>query len=82
MLNVSKLKETDLSAIDVRTLTGAEWEAVKREVERRARAERAHVVGAVFKWLGSWWLRRNQLGDPAIQTHQATQMRPFSFGRP
>jgi hypothetical protein len=53
MLNVSNLSKLDLSAIDIRTMTPAEREAVIREAMRRARAERAAVMRDLIKRL---WL--------------------------
>ena len=45
MPNVSNLGKLDLSAIDVRTMTPEEWDAVKQEAARRAHAERAMMSG-------------------------------------
>jgi hypothetical protein len=49
VLDDQNLREVDLSTIDTRALTAADWEAVKREVLRRARAERAAAMRQFFK---------------------------------
>jgi hypothetical protein len=54
MLNLSNLSKLDLSAIDIRTTTSAEREAVIREAMRRARDERAAVMRDLIKRL--WFL--------------------------
>jgi hypothetical protein len=54
MLNVSNLSKLDLSAIDIRTMTPAEREAVIREAMRRAHAERAAMTRDLIKRL--WFL--------------------------
>jgi hypothetical protein len=51
---VSKLSELDLSAIDMRKITREDWEAVRREVIRRAHAERAKLMRDLIRGLGSW----------------------------
>jgi hypothetical protein len=60
MLNISKHGEIDLSAIDMRTITPEEWEALKwgalkRVVTRRAHAERAKAMRELLTPLRSWW---------------------------
>jgi hypothetical protein len=64
MLNVSNLSKLDLSAIDIRTMTPDEREAVIREVMRRARAARAAVMRDLIKRL--WFLLRNAASSGAI----------------
>ena len=54
MLDDHNHRETDLSTIDVCALTPAEWEALKREVVRRAHAERGRAMRAFAKWLFRW----------------------------
>ena len=44
MLNAANLSERDLSTVDTRSLTPAEWDAFKREVVRRAHAGRSWLV--------------------------------------
>ena len=46
--------EADLSKIDLKSLTSAEWEALKREVHRRALAERNRVMRALCAGAVSW----------------------------
>lgn len=36
--------EADLSKVDLKSLTSAEWDALKREVHRRAHAERRRLM--------------------------------------
>lgn len=60
MLDIRRLKESDLSTIDIRTLSPEEWHAVKREVVRRAHAERATMVREAAARLQSWWGNRKQ----------------------
>lgn len=76
MLNVSKLSELDLSAIDVRRMTTEERDAVTREVIRRARAERAKLMHDLIKWLRSWWNGRKPRRVPAVQTYASSDKRP------
>jgi len=47
-------REPDLTIPDYRTLTHEQWEDLKRQVARRARAERAKVVRHIFTALASW----------------------------
>lgn len=73
MLNILELSETDLSAIDVRTLTPQGWQAVKREVNRRAHAERVQVMRGLVTWLRSRWqdgVRREGVTRPQGPSHQ------------
>lgn len=55
MLDMHRLRECDLSTIDVRSLSPEEWDAVKREVVRRAHAERASMLRHVIARLHAWW---------------------------
>jgi hypothetical protein len=57
MLNLSNLSKLDLSAIDIRTTTSAEREAVIREAMRRARDEGAAVMRDLINGSGSCWAR-------------------------
>jgi hypothetical protein len=63
MLNHSNLSKLDLSAIDIRTMTSAEQEAVIREAMRRARDERAAVMRDLIKRL--WFLLGKMAGSGA-----------------
>ncbi len=55
MLDMHRLRESDLSTIDVRSLSPEEWHAVKCEVVRRAHAERATMVREAIARLHAWW---------------------------
>jgi hypothetical protein len=66
---MEKLGERDLSTIDLRTISPEEWQDVKREVVRRARAERARVMRELLRRLACWWQRRKQQRDPVVQTY-------------
>jgi hypothetical protein len=79
MLN-EKLSECDLSAIDIRTITPEEWEAVKREVLRRAHAERAKVMRDLIKRLRSWWQGRKHRRDAVVQTCTSSHKHPLYWG--
>ena len=72
------LCENDLSKIDIRALTPAEWEALKREVVRRAHAERARSIRAFVRWLRFRWTRMHLGSDPAEGscTHVAQSGQP------
>ena len=73
MLNILELGATDLSAIDVRTLTPEEWQALKQEVNRRAHAERVQVMRGLVTWLRSRWQdgpRREGATRPRGLSHQ------------
>lgn len=66
MLDIHRLEESDLSTIDIRSLSPEEWHAVKREVVRRAHAERATMVREAIARLRSWWgNRKRQRPAPA-----------------
>jgi hypothetical protein len=41
--------------VDVRALTPAEKDTLKREAVQRAHAERARAMREPIKWLLSWW---------------------------
>jgi hypothetical protein len=71
-LDISKLGELDLSAIDMRTITPEEREAVMREAARRAHAERAKLVHDLINWLWSWCKGRKPRRDPAVQTYASS----------
>jgi hypothetical protein len=58
--------ETDLSRIDLKTLTPEQWVALKREVNRRAHAERAEVLRELVALVRSWW---------PLRVKQETRMR-------
>jgi uncharacterized protein YjiS (DUF1127 family) len=74
--DIPKLCKLDLSAIDMRTITSEEWEAVKREVARRAHAERAKLMHDLIKWLRSWWKDREPRRDHVVQTSASSDKRP------
>jgi hypothetical protein len=57
MLDNQNLGERDLSTIDIRTIGPEEWQAVKREVARRAHAERAQTMRILIGWLPIFWQR-------------------------
>ncbi|OKO83733.1 hypothetical protein AC629_22350 [Bradyrhizobium sp. NAS80.1] len=40
-----------IGSIDLESLSPKEWEALKRRIIRRAHAERAQAIGAMFCWL-------------------------------
>jgi hypothetical protein len=63
MPDIIKLRECDLSTIDMRTLGPEEWAAVKREVVRRAYAERTKVLRQLIGWLRSRWSARSTHAD-------------------
>src|SRR4051794_22649770 len=65
MLDDHNLCELDLSTIDTRALTPAEWEALKSEVVRRAHAERTRATRAFVRWLRFRWTRTRLESDPA-----------------
>jgi hypothetical protein len=79
---MEKLSERDLSAIDMRTIAPEEWEDVKREVVRRARAERARVMRELFERLKCWWQGCEQERDPVVQTDASSRNQSlYSSGR-
>jgi hypothetical protein len=41
---VANLADIDLSTVNIRALTPAQWDLIKREVKRRASAERSKLV--------------------------------------
>jgi hypothetical protein len=49
MLDLSKLPEADLSALDPQILTSPAWEAVKQEVVRRAHRQRSALLRMVLR---------------------------------
>jgi hypothetical protein len=51
--------ELDLLAVDTRTISLAQWEAIKREAVRRAHAERAKFVRDLARRLRFWWQARS-----------------------
>jgi len=55
--NLQVPNEPDQTIPDYRTLTPDQWALLKRQVARRAHAERAKVVRDIFAALVSW--RRN-----------------------
>jgi hypothetical protein len=73
MLNLANLSERDLSTIDTGTLTPAEWDALKREVVRRAHAGRSRLV---LDLIGRA-IRGQRPTYPAANTRQAQLT--FSF---
>ena len=62
--NMQKHGEIDLQNLDYRTLTHEQWELLKRQVIRRAHAERAKVVRRIFAALVSWRQKTVQIGVP------------------
>jgi hypothetical protein len=66
MLDLSRLRELNLSEIDIRSITPEEWEAVQREAVRRAHAERAKLVRDLIKQLRCWWQDRKQRREPVV----------------
>ena len=71
--NMQKHGEIDLQNLDYRTLTHEQWELLKRQVIRRAHAERAKVVRRIFAALVSW---RQKTVELAFRTraHPAEQV--------
>jgi hypothetical protein len=64
MLNTSNLSELDLSTVDTHTITVREWAAVKREVVRRAHAERANVIRGLIQRFRPGWHDRSPANRP------------------
>jgi len=58
-------REPDLTIPDYRTLGPDQWALLKRQVARRAHAERAKVVRDIFAALVSW---RRKLADRPSRT--------------
>jgi hypothetical protein len=65
---MEKLRERDLSTIDLRTITLDDWEDLKREVARRAHAERTAATRELVRRLSCWWQARQQRRDQAVHT--------------
>jgi hypothetical protein len=79
MSKPANLSERDLSQIDLRTLSAEEWDGVKREVNRRAHAERKRVMRAVVVRLARLARRGMETGHPlpkADASHQ--ELLPFA----
>jgi hypothetical protein len=53
MPNLPNWRDVDLSAIDLRTITSLEWQAVKAEVNRRGSVERRALLG---RWARRLWV--------------------------
>jgi hypothetical protein len=70
----------DLSRIDLTTLPPEQWEPLKAEVRRRAHAERAQMLRAVFArlrgWIGGRMPRPRLAGDDIASAYK----RPLYFG--
>jgi hypothetical protein len=49
------LHEIDLQERDVLSLSPEEWDALKRAVVRRARAQRMRITRALFLQVCRWW---------------------------
>jgi hypothetical protein len=49
----------DVLAVDIHTISPAQWETIKREIARRAHAERAKVMRDLARRLRFWWQRRS-----------------------
>lgn len=76
MLDIHRLKESDLSTIDIRSLSPEEWHAVKREVVRRAHAERATMVRVAIARLRSWWGNRKRQRTAAARPVGSLRLYP------
>lgn len=63
MPNISEHHELDLSAIDIRTIPPGEWGSLKREVFRRAQAERSKAMREFLALFRSWWRAHGQRGE-------------------
>lgn len=79
MLDFSNLSESDLAEIDLRTISPQEWHAVKREVGRRAQAERTRIVRDAIRGLRSPWRNRPQSPRTAPQDQRARRL--YAAGR-
>jgi hypothetical protein len=75
MPDIVKLRECDLSTIDMRTLGPEEWAVVKREVVRRAYAERTKVLRHLIGWLRSRWSARSNYADGPARAVRPTLAR-------
>ena len=82
--------EVDLSTIDLKSLTSAEWEALKREVHQRALAERSRVMRALgagaVSWVkkggaavGAWAVRLLSSNPRDAQSRRQRRERPPQF---
>ena len=79
MLDIHRLEKSDLSAIDIRSLSPEYWHAVKREVVRRAHAERATMAREAIARLRAWWGNRTQ--ERSAQAQPAGRLRHFPTAR-
>jgi hypothetical protein len=61
------LSSQDLSSTDLRSLTPAEWDALKREVQRRAHAGRADVLRAAAGAIRAWWRARTGMTSASLR---------------
>ena len=67
---MEKPGELDASSIDLRAIAPEQWEAVKSEIARRAREERAGAMRELFQSLRRRWRARAQRRDPAVSTYE------------
>lgn len=56
--------EFDVQTIDLKTLTPAQWDALKQWSMRRAHAERSRVIGQILARAVSWLRGRAQTSKP------------------
>jgi hypothetical protein len=62
----------DIHAIDRKALSPEEWQALKQRIIRRAHAERADAISAIFAGLFGW--RRRALHADTAQRSPSSQM--------
>jgi hypothetical protein len=74
MLDLFKLSETDLSALDPQILTSPAWEAVKQEVVRRAHRDRNVLLRVLLR--RAW--RRLRRAPRAVSRERHAAHRPLS----
>jgi hypothetical protein len=66
---VGNLADIDLSAVDIRALTPAQWELIKQEVKRRACAERSKLVADLIARLCARLATLRYRRDPVVQSY-------------
>jgi hypothetical protein len=78
-MNISELSKLDLSTIDVRKIRPEEWDAVRREVTRRAHVERAEMMRRLIKRLWSRWGDRRPRRDLGVWIYAPLPRRSRRF---